>query len=150
MAALPTLLVHEERRRDQEAARVRHAEAGARHARAQAEQLGSYRSEYSARWREQLRERAAIEIVQCYRSFLQRLDQAIAQQARQVQQAEQRLAQARAVLLAQEQRCAAVRRLLERRTAAAQLATQRSEQKHADELALRMHRQRRSGATNPG
>ena len=93
MASLPTLLAHEERRRDDEAALLHRA-----------------------------------------------------QQARQVEMAEARLAQARAVLLAQEQRCAAVHRLIERRAAELLRNAQRHDQKHTDELAQRLHWQRQAAA----
>jgi flagellar FliJ protein len=144
MPGLLALLLHEQERRDETAARTREAEAAVQRARTQAGQLQAYRAEYQARWAAQARSRLAIEIVHCTRSFMQRLDQALAQQARTVAAAETRLAQARAQLLAQEQRCAAVQRLIERRRTELLRLAQRREQKHTDELAQRLHWQRRA------
>ena len=58
-----------------------------------------------------------MDILQCYRSFMQRLDQAVAMQTRQAEQAELQLAQARRELLESELRVASVRKLIERRAA---------------------------------
>jgi flagellar FliJ protein len=136
---LQLLLRHEQEQRDQAAARLGQAEAHAQRAREQAERLLAYRADYEARWSGQFRQRASIEIVHCYRSFMQRIDQALAQQARAVESAEARRGQARVLLLGHEQRCAAVGRLLERRDAELQQQVRRREQKHGDELAQRMH-----------
>ena len=144
MPGLLALLQQEQERRDQAAARTHEAAAAARHARAQAEQLQAYRADYQARWAASSGRGLAIEIVHCTRSFMQRLDQAFAQQARTVAATEGRLAEARARLLAQEQRCAAVQRLIDRRQAEARRRAQRHEQKHSDELAQRLHGQRRA------
>lgn len=146
MASLPTLLAHEERRRDDEAALLHRAQQAAERAHEQARRLHAYRTEYQGRWSGQFRHGATIEILHCWRSFTQRLDQAIAQQARQVESAEGRLAQARAALLAQEQRCAAVRRLIERRAAELRRGAQQRDRKHSDEIAQRLHWQRQAAA----
>jgi flagellar FliJ protein len=144
MPGLIALLQQEQARRDQAAALAHEAAAAARRAHAQAEQLQAYRVDYQARWAAQAGQGLSIEIVHCRRSFLQRLDQASAQQARTVAAVETRLARARDALLAQEQRCAAVQRLIERRRADAQRLAQRRDQKHTDELAQRLHWQRRA------
>jgi len=79
-----------------------------------------------------------MDILLCYRNFMQRLDQAVAMQKRQAEMAERHLVQARRLLLDCERRLASVRKLLERRIAElAQLARQR-EQKQTDEQAQRM------------
>jgi flagellar FliJ protein len=139
LQGLQVLLRQEQDQRDRAAARTREAEAQALRAREQAEQLAAYRTDYEARWAGRFRERASIEIVQCYRQFMQRIDQALAQQARAVELAAVRLAQAQAALVAQEQRCAAIERLIERRGAELRRLADRREQKHSDELAQRLH-----------
>jgi flagellar FliJ protein len=141
---LQLLLRHQQEQRDQAAARLRQAETHAQRAREQAERLLAYRSDYEARWSGQFRQRASIEIVLCYRSFMQRIDQALAQQARAVEAAQARCGQARAVLVGHEQRCAAVGRLLDRRGAELRRQALHREQKQGDELAQRMHRAARA------
>jgi flagellar FliJ protein len=140
-AQTPTLLAllqRDERERDQSALRHRHAQGVAQRAHDQARQLLTYRTEYEARWAAQCGTGATPQILHYYRSFMQRLDQAVAQQARQVGAAEAQLAQAGDALLEAERRVAAVRKLLERRAAEHRRSGQRRDQKHTDELAQRM------------
>lgn len=140
MQALHTLLQHEQTRRDQAALRVHRAEQSAERARAQADQLLSYRAEYETRWAAQFQHRATMEIVHCYRGFMQRLDQAVVQQARQTQGVEAHLDQARRALIEAERQVASVRKLIERRTAEQLRLAGRREQRQADDLALRLRR----------
>jgi flagellar FliJ protein len=134
------LLQHEQGRRDLAAEALHRAEQSARRSREQAAQLLAYRIEYEARWAAQLRLRASIEIVHCWRAFMQRLDQAVALQARQVQAGEAALGAARRTLLDAERRVAAVRKLIERREAERRAGVRRREHRLEDELAQRMRR----------
>lgn len=136
--ALNTLLQHEQDRRDQAAERLLRADQAARRAREQAAQLLAYRIEYEARWAAQLRSSASIGIVHCWRAFMQRLDQAVALQTRQVQAGEAALGAARHALVDAERRVATVRRLIERRQAEHRAGVRRREHRLEDELAQRM------------
>lgn len=138
MQSLHTLAQREQQARDQALAALRRAEDAAGRAREQAAQLLAYRGDYEARWTAQFNQRGTMEIVQCYRSFMQRLDQAVQLQSRQAEGAAAQVAQARAELLECERRLASVRKLIERRTAERLHAGRRQEQKHNDELAQRM------------
>jgi len=138
MQSLQVLMQREQHRCDLAQSALQRAGEVARHAGEQREQLIAYRSEYQARWTGQFSRGATMDILQCYRSFMQRLDQAVAMQTRQAEQAELRLAQARRELLEAERRVASVRKLMERRVAEmAQVGRQR-EQKLSDEQAQRM------------
>ena len=79
-----------------------------------------------------------MDILLCYRSFMQRLDQAVALQTRQAELAELHLAQARHELMESERRLASVRKLIERRAAEIAHAGRQREQKQTDEQAQRM------------
>ncbi|WP_395699100.1 flagellar export protein FliJ [Aquabacterium sp.] len=136
-ATLNTLLEQAEAERDAQAAVLRQCEAAAAQARQQIEQLNAYRAQYQQRWTSQFRQAGAIELVQCYQGFSQRLDQAITMQNQVTTQAEARVQQARAALVAHEQRVAAVRKLIERRRAEQQRLADRREQRSTDEAAQR-------------
>ena len=127
-----------EKDRDAALARCRQAAQTLERHRLQAQQLRDYRADYLARWNGQFQQRGTVEIMRCYRDFMARLDQAIAQQALVVQQAEWQLEHSRLHLLEQERRAAAIRKLLEKRAAEQALAAQRREQKHTDEQASRI------------
>jgi len=136
--SLQMLLQREQRHCDQAQTALQRADEGARRARVQCEQLLAYRGEYEARWSAQFHRGGTMDILMCYRSFMQRLDQAVAMQTRQAELADRQLLQARQLLLDCERRLASVRKLLERRAAElAQLGRQR-EQKQTDEQAQRM------------
>lgn len=138
LESLQLLMQREQQFCDEAQAALRHADDAARHARDQHRQLLSYRGEYEARWSAQFHQGGTMDILHCYRSFMQRLDQAVAMQARQAEQAQARQAQARQALLACERRVASVRKLIERRGAELAQAGRRREQKHTDEQAQRM------------
>jgi flagellar FliJ protein len=138
MSALNTLLARAEAERDQLMAAFRRAEEQARRVQAQAEQLQSYRGDYQARWSGQFSRGGAIEIVHCYRSFMQRLDEALAQQQRQVDVTQAQCRRLRQALLAAETRVASVRKLQERRQAETRLALDRREQRQTDETAQQL------------
>jgi flagellar FliJ protein len=137
MQTLLLLLEREEAERDQALLRLQHAEDEARRAQSQAETLLAYREEYRQRWSAQFARGGSMPVVQCYQGFMARLEQAIVQQQRQVDAAQQRADQCRAALAAQQLRVASVRKLVERRQRDQQ---QRREQKTTDETAARAHR----------
>ena len=135
--ALEVLLEREEADRDAIALRVRHAQSHLDRLQAQMSQFTQHRADYMARWQQQFHQAGGIEILQCYRSFMQRLDQAMAQLTQQRQQAELNLAHQRQQLVQAETRVAAIKKLVERRLQTQQLAQTRREQKQADEVAQR-------------
>lgn len=143
LATLATVLQHAQNERDQALLALRKAEATAQAARQQGEQLHHYRGEYRERWSARFRESGPVELLHCYRGFAGRLDQAITMQTQTTAQAEQRLLKARDVLLAKEQRVAAVTKLIERRQAELLRAAERREQRQTDETASRVGQVRR-------
>ena len=145
MNSLQLLLDQAQQQSDMAQSALRQAEEQARRSRAQHDQLLGYRAEYEARWSSQFRQGSTVDILMHYRSFMQRLDQAVAMQLRQAQQAEAHCAQARERLLDCERRVASVRKLMERRRAELAQAGERREQKQNDEQAQR----RRWALTRP-
>jgi flagellar protein FliJ len=139
MSALHTLLTQAEAERDQARAALRRAEDQLTRLRAQAEQLHAYRGEYQQRWGGQFAQGGAIEIVHCYQSFMQRLDEALVQQRQQSEAAAALAERQRAVLLATEMRVASVRKLLERRQIELRRVQDRREQRQNDETAQQLH-----------
>jgi flagellar FliJ protein len=140
MPTLHLLLEREEAERNRWLQRLHQAEDALHRAQAQADMLLTYRDEYRQRWGAQFARGASVPLVQCYQGFVARLDQAIAEQQRQLQAEADRAAQTRAALAAQQQRVASVRKLIERRSSDAQQRAVRREQKHSDEIAARTHR----------
>ncbi len=136
---LQLLIERATQQRDQAQTQLRQAEEQAARAQAQSAQLRSYRDDYQTRWSLQFHQGATMEILMCYRSFMQRLDQAVSLQSRQAESAAARQAQARVDLIESERRVAAVRKLLQRRLAEQAQTQRRREQKHSDELAQRLH-----------
>lgn len=137
MRSLQLLLQHEQRQCDEAQAVLLRADQAARRAHEQRDQLVAYRGEYEARWSAQFRSGSAVQIVLHYRSFMQRLDQAVAMQSRQAEVTERHAAQARQRLLDCERRVASVRKLLERRGAELAQCSRQLEQKASDEQAQR-------------
>lgn len=137
LLTLQTLLQRAEAERDTALAALRQVEALVQQAELQARQLSDYRSDYDQRWTTRFRTSGTTELLHCHRGFGQRLDQAIGHQQLNTQHLGNRLRQARAVLLAREQRVAAVRKLLERRQAELQKITARRDQRATDEAAQR-------------
>ena len=103
----------------------------------QAEQLLTYRRDYEQRWGAQFQNSGAMELVHCYRGFMERLTQAVEQQQRVARHAAAQVDTARAALLATELRVATVRKLIERRVLDERIANNRQEQKISDEFASR-------------
>lgn len=142
---LLNLLLQAERERDEQAAACRQA-AGARQAAVtQHEQLLAYRGDCEARWSAQFRVDGRMELVNCYRGFVERLNQAVDQQRRSCDVAARCFERALAGLRQADTRVAAVRRLIERRTQEARLAGERLEQKRTDEFAARAMSSRGGG-----
>ena len=136
---LQTVLARAEADRDTAQGLLRQAEQRLQQARAQADSLHQYRSEYDQRWVARFRQSGTPELLQCHRSFGQRLDVAIDAQDNTHQHHEQRRQQARLALLAREQRVAAVRKLIERRQTDQRQQTDRREQRNTDEAAQRSY-----------
>jgi flagellar FliJ protein len=136
--SLQVLLQREQQQCDQAQSSLRRADDQARSARQQHEQLLAYRDEYQSRWAAQFNRGGSIDLLRCYRSFMQRLDQAVALQTRQAELSQAQLAQARRELIESERRLASVRKLMERRAAELAHAGRQREQKQSDELAQRM------------
>jgi flagellar FliJ protein len=134
---LMTLLGQVERERDDLAAACQRAAAVHRSALEQAEQLRSYRTEYQTRWSEQFRTDGRIELVHCYRGFMERLTMAVDHQHQSALDASDRLEATQLALRDGEIRVASVRKLIERRLAEARIASDRREQKASDEFASR-------------
>ncbi|MFI4930372.1 MAG: flagellar export protein FliJ [Burkholderiales bacterium] len=142
MQALRQLLDHERRVRDAALLGLRDAEGTADQADTQAQQLHAYRSETVERWSARFREPGSVALMQCYQGFMQRLEQAIAQQRAAVQLANARLEQARQTLSDNERRVASVEKLIERRAKQEQQLAARREQSHSDEIASAAHARR--------
>ena len=136
--SLQVLLQHAQQQRDQAQTALVRAVEMAKGAREQHAQLQHYRAEYQLRWSSQFAKGGTMEILMHYRSFMQRLDQAVSLQSRQADLAESHREQARAELLESERRVASVRKLLERRAAERAMSQRQHEQKQSDEQAQRM------------
>jgi flagellar FliJ protein len=137
LSPLMALLGQAERERDDAVAMARRVEAAHAAAVGQAEQLGAYRADYEARYRETFRQSSGITQLQTYQGFMNRLTLAVDQQQHVVLQAERRVEAARDVVRQQEMRVASVRKLIERRMAELRLVADRREQKQMDEFATR-------------
>ena len=135
---LTLLLGQHERQRDAALAEHQRAQQASAAAAAQSEQLHTYRREYEQRWSEQFRREGKIELVRCYQSFMERLTQAVDQQARAAEHAARQVENAMLALRECELRCASVRKLIERRTHEQRLAADRRDQKQSDEFAARV------------
>lgn len=128
---------HARNERDEALSALQRCEEAARQAQAQAEQLQNYLGEYQAQHAQRFAAGTGIEMMHAYRSFLQRLDVAIGQQARSVAHARSRAQAARALLLEREKRLAAVDKLIERRQLSHRNDLARREQHRLDEAAQR-------------
>lgn len=137
--ALATLLEHATAARDEATAQLYLMLEQVRRFSTQRDQLLAYRREYEARWSAQFRDKAAIEVVHSYRSFIERLNQALEQLDRQTRQAEQQAQEARERLVERETRVASVKKLIERRVGERQRTLAIRDQKAADEIAALKH-----------
>jgi flagellar FliJ protein len=135
--ALHTLLQHAEAQRDEAHAALLQAEDFARRMAAQTQQLETYREEYRLRHPAHGGQLASIELLRCHQGFMQRLDQALAQQRQAEAQAAARVAQQRERLAELQVRAASVGKLIERRGLEARQRAARAEQRLLDEAAMR-------------
>ncbi|MFT7774924.1 flagellar export protein FliJ [Roseateles sp.] len=143
---LGLLLERAEGERDAAAQALHAASAQAQAARAQHGELSGYRQDYQQRWTQSFAQGTTMSIVGCYRSFGQRLDQAVDTQGHVAQHADQRQERAREALRQAELRVAALRQLIARRQAEADKVAQRREQRASDEFAARAHLRRSAHA----
>jgi len=135
--SLHVLLEREEAERDATALALRQAQDHLQRLQSQMTQFTQHRADYIARWQQQFHQAGGIEIMHCYRSFMQRLDEAMAQLSLQQRQAELNLQRQRHWLVQAETRVAAIGKLISRRLETQQRAEQRLEQKQTDEAAQR-------------
>ncbi len=150
LQVLTLLLERAAAERDDAAQALQGALAQANNARHQHDQLTSYREEFQHRWTTSFTSRAStMDIVGCYQSFGQRLDQAVHSQSHVADHADTRVEHSRQRLLAAELRVAAIQKLIERRQAEQRQAAQRREQRNADEFAARVHAQRAHSLLTP-
>jgi flagellar protein FliJ len=131
--SLHTVLQHAERQRDDAQAALRDAEAAIHRLQLQADQLRAYREETQQRHPAHHGRSATVELLRYHQAFVQRLEQAIAQQQAQMVQAQSRAAARRSQLMALETRVAAVRKLIERRDAQDRQREAQQEQRRLDD-----------------
>jgi len=134
---LMALLAQTERERDAAWAAAQQAMQAQQNAAAQSDQLLAYRREYEQRWSAQFRTEGRIELLHCYRGFMERLTQAVEQQQRIAQHAATQVERSRATLAEHELRVASVRKLIERRRQELRLSADRAEQRQTDEFGAR-------------
>ena len=134
---LQMLLEREQQTRDDAALALQRAQDQLARADAQATMFRQHRADYVARWQDEFQRAGGIEIVQCYRSFITRLDQALGQIEAQHRHAAAMVERCRARLVQAQTRVAAIEALLERRRQAQALTERRREQKQTDEMAQR-------------
>jgi len=138
MQPLMALLALTERERDQAWAQAQQASQSHQAAVAQLDQLLAYRREYELRWAAQFKSEGRMELVHCYRGFMDRLTQAVEQQQRVCSYGQTQVERQRAKLAEEEVRVASVRKLIERRAQELRLAADRQDQKQTDEFGSRM------------
>lgn len=134
---LTVLLAQVERQRDLAMTEHQRTRIAFEAATEQSRQLLTYRREYEQRWSAQFRLDGKMELVHCYQAFMERLTQAVEQQGRVAEYAEQNTGRAKAQLCEIELRCASVRKLIERRTRDIRQSAEKRDQKQTDELASR-------------
>jgi flagellar FliJ protein len=134
---LEILLEREEGDRDTAMIALRQAERHLTRVDQQMTQFETYRADYVARWQEEFQHAGGIEILHCYRSFMQRLDDALGQLTAQQVHAQASVRRCQTMLLEAETRVAAIRKLIERRVESHERVERRREQKHTDEIAQR-------------
>lgn len=97
--------------------------------------LHDYRADYLRRQSDALAQGAQADLARSYRQFIERIDVAVAQQEAEVARCRSQLAAAQEQLGETQRRVASFEALLARRTAEAQIAQLRTEQKQSDEIA---------------
>jgi flagellar FliJ protein len=149
LRSLRFLLAQAERERDDALGALMKAERAERAAVDQAEQLVVYRREYEQRWSAEFCRDGKIELVRCYQGFMERLSQAVDQQARIAAHAVLQAERATAQVQGHEMRAAALKKLLERRTREALLVGTQREQRQSDDQAARAAWARMNAARPP-
>lgn len=135
--SLQMLLERELSERDAAALALRQAQEQSARLDHQATMFDQHRETYVARWQAEFQRSGGVEIVQCYRDFKVRLDQAIGQIGLQRQHAAAMAERCRDRLVKAQTRVAAIEALIERRRQTAEQAERRREQKQTDEMAQR-------------
>ncbi len=102
----------------------------------QLQQLQQFKADYEASLEEKCKVGMTASQLQDYRLFLSKLNQAIEQQAADVQQAEASLAQVRAQWIDKSQRKSALEHLVEERQNEVLRARDKAEQKDSDEQSM--------------
>lgn len=148
LQSLNVLLDQATNERDAALAALQRAVDAVNSAQVQADGLLTYRNDYQNRWSQQFGKGAAIEIVMSYRSFNERLDQAIEHQTRVLASAQSQVETAREELQQREMRVASVKKLIERRVAEENRAAERRDQKQTDESAQRAAWRRASASSS--
>jgi flagellar FliJ protein len=149
LQSLRFLLAQAERQRDEALAAQMKAEVAERAAVNQAEQLCVYRRDYEQRWSAEFCRDGKIELVRCYQGFMERLSQAVDQQARIAAQAVLQAERATEQVHGHEMRTAALRKLLERRTREGLRLGMEREQRLSDDQAARAAWARMNAARPP-
>ncbi len=134
---LRLLLGQAERQRDEALADQSRAETLRRAAAAKAEDLVVYRREYEQRWSAQFCREGRIELVRCYQGFMERLSQAVEQQAGAAALAAVQVEQITRLVCGHDMRAAGLKKLIERRLQEAARQAERGEQAQSDERAAR-------------
>lgn len=134
---LRLLLAQAERQRDEALADQARAESLRRSAVAKADDLVTYRREYEQRWSAQFCREGRIELVRCYQGFMERLSQAVDQQARVAAQAAMQVEQISVLVRSHDMRAAGLKKLIGRRLQEAARHAERGEQAQSDERAAR-------------
>lgn len=147
--SLHLLLQHSEKQRDDALSALQQAQALQFQLTQQAEQLRVYRAEYQQRHPALQGGATSIDMLRHHQGFMERLDQAIAQQQQQLQSAQTRAETRRADLLAAELRVASVRKLLERRAQVQAVAASRVDQRRTDDAAANASRRAHEHALHP-
>ena len=143
---LMVLLAQAERQRDLAITEHQRTKAAFEAASEQSRQLLTYRREYEQRWSAQFSRDGKMELVHCYHSFMERLSQAVDQQGRVAEYAQQNTGRAQDQLREIELRCASVRKLIERRTQGIRQSAEKRDQKQTDEQASRTAWMQRSAS----
>ena len=131
------LIAQAERQRDEALAELMKAESARRAAAAKAEDLVAYRRDYEQRWSAQFCREGQIELVRCYQGFMERLSQAVDQQAFAAAEAVMLVERASALVRGHEQRAAGLKKLMERRQREGRADAERGEQRQSDDRAAR-------------
>ena len=133
--ALPILIAAARSGRDQQSARLARARQALAHAGTTMARLQEFRAGYLARSAASTLRGSDAAALQDYQHFIDRLDEAIALQAREMRGREADAAQEELALLQRQKRLLAFEALLQRQVDAAAAQAHRREQREADEFA---------------